>query len=107
MMSASFTCMFSMNWFGLGISDPQGAGPDTYSSHWNADNQDGCVPTAQPNRCEIDGQRIIISSNYRPLAGIYSSSGLNAESFTRIDLMLMTLKRECGNCDRGHAQLNA
>jgi hypothetical protein len=27
--------MFSMTWFGLGPSDPQRAGPDIYSSHWN------------------------------------------------------------------------
>ncbi len=100
-----FACMFSMSWFGLGPTDPQGAGPDAYSSHWNVGSQGSCVPAAQPNQCGFDGQRNI-SSNYRPLAGIYSSSGLNEESRARIDLMLTTLKKSA-SCDYGHAQLNA
>lgn len=100
-----FVCMFSMSWFGLGPNDPQGSGPDLYSSHWNVGSQGACVPAAQPNQCGIDGQREI-SSNYRPLAGIYSSSGLNAESQARIDLMLSSL-RKSSSCDYGHAQLDA
>ena len=44
--------------------------------------------------------------NYRPLAGIYSSSGSNAESLARIDLILITLKKE-DICDYRHAKLNA
>lgn len=102
-----FTCMFSMSWFGLGPTDPQGSGPDVYSNHWNVGAQGSCVPAAQPNQCGSDGQRKI-SSNYRPLAGIYSSSGLNEESLARIDLMLTTLKNSTYiTCDYGHAQLNA
>jgi hypothetical protein len=104
-MPSRFACMFSMSWFGLGPTDPQGAGPDVYSNHWNVGSQGSCVPAAQPNQCEADGQRNI-SSNYRPLAGIYSSSGLNEESLARIDLMLSTLKK-VDSCDYGHAQLNA
>ena len=100
-----FVCMFSMSWFGLGSSDPQGAGPDAYSSHWNVGAQGACVSAAQPNQCGIDGQRQI-SSNYRPLAGIYSSSGLDREGQSRIDLMLSTLRKD-PNCDHGHAQLDA
>ncbi len=100
-----FACMFSMSWFGLGPTDPQGAGPDAYSNHWNVGSQGSCVPAAQPDQCGPDGQREI-SSNFRPLAGIYSSSGLDAESLARIDLMLSTLKKP-NTCDYGHAQLDA
>jgi hypothetical protein len=100
-----FVCMFSMSWFGLGPTDSQGAGPDSYSSHWNVGSQGACVSSTQPNICGSDGQRNI-SSNYRPLAGIYSSSGRNQESLSRIDLMLSTIKK-ADSCDHGHAQLNA
>ncbi len=99
-----FACMFSMSWYGIGPSDPQGAGPDASTNHWNVGSQGSCVPAAQPNQCGLDGQRNI-SSNFRPLAGIYSSSGLNQESLARIDLMLTTLKNAT-SCDYGHAQLN-
>lgn len=105
-MPPRFACMFSMSWFGLGPTDHQGPGPDAYSNHWNVGAQGSCVPAAQPDQCGTDGQRKI-SSNYRPLAGIYSSSGLNQESLARIDLMLTTLKNVTTNCDYGHAQLNA
>ena len=104
-MPSKFVCMFSMSWFGLGPTDPQGSGPDIYSNHWNVGSQGSCVPAAQPNQCGPDGQRQI-SSYYRPLAGIYSSSGLNAESLARIDLMLSTIKQS-DHCDYGHANLNA
>ena len=104
-ISSRFACMFSMSWFGLGPTDPQGSGPDLYSSHWNVGSQGACVPAAQPNQCGTDGQRQI-SSNYRPLAGIYSSSGLNSESQARIDLMLASLRKP-NTCDYGHAQLDA
>jgi hypothetical protein len=100
-----FACMFSMSWYGIGPSDPQGAGPDAYSNHWNVGSLGTCVPAAQPDQCGSDGQRNI-SSNFRPLAGIYSSSGLDQESLARIDLMLTTLKK-ADSCDYGHAQLNA
>lgn len=102
---SKFVCMFSMSWFGLDTTDPQGSGPDVYSSHWNVGSQGSCVPAVQPNQCGSDGQRQI-SSNYRPLAGIYSSSGLNIESLARIDLMLSTIKQS-DYCDYGHANLNA
>jgi hypothetical protein len=100
-----FVCMFSMSWFGIGPTDPQGAGPDSYSNHWNVGSQGACVSATQPNQCGSDGQRNI-SSNYRPLAGIYSSSGGNQESLSRIDLMLSTVKN-ANVCDYGHAQINA
>ncbi|CAF3308862.1 unnamed protein product [Rotaria socialis] len=100
-----FVCMFSVSWFGLDRSDPQGAGTDASSGHWNVGSQGACVAAAQPDQCGSDGQREI-SSNYRPLAGIYSSSGLDNESLARIDLMLTLLIKE-GQCDHGHAQLNA
>lgn len=48
-MPARFTCMFSMSWFGLSRTDPQGAGPDAYSSHWNIGNQGVCVSSTQPD----------------------------------------------------------
>ncbi|CAF4543501.1 unnamed protein product, partial [Rotaria sp. Silwood2] len=104
-MPSRFVCMFSVSWFGIGPSDPQGKGPDAYTSHWNIGSQGSCVSASQPDQCRTDGQRNI-SSYYRPLAGIYSSSGLDNESLARIDLMLTTLKKE-NNCDYGHAQLNA
>ena len=104
-MPGRFVCMFSMSWFGLGPSDPQGAGPDAYTSHWNIGSQGACVPASQPDHCGLDGERQI-SSNFRPLAGIYSSSGLDREGQTRIDLMLSILRKD-PNCDHGHAQIDA
>ncbi|CAF2419199.1 unnamed protein product [Rotaria sp. Silwood2] len=104
-MPSRFVCMFSVSWFSIGPSDPQGRGPDAYTSHWNIGSQGACVSAAQPDQCGLDGQRKI-SSYYRPLAGIYSSSGLDNESLARIDLMLTTLRKE-GSCDHGHAQLTA
>lgn len=104
-MPSRFACMFSVSWFGIGPTDPQGAGPDTNSNHWNVGSQGACVPAAKPDQCGSDGQRKI-SSNYRPLAGIYSSSGLDKEGLARIDLMLSTLRKE-GSCDYGHAQFDA
>ncbi|CAF2825594.1 unnamed protein product [Rotaria sp. Silwood2] len=104
-MPSRFVCMFSVSWFGIGPSDPQGKGPDPYTNHWDIGKQGSCVSASQPDQCGTDGQRNI-SSYYRPLAGIYSSSGLDNESLARIDLMLTTLKKD-DNCDYGHAQLNA
>ncbi|CAF2753127.1 unnamed protein product [Rotaria sp. Silwood2] len=89
-MPSRFVCMFSVSWFGIGPSDPQGKGPDPYTNHWDIGKQGSCVSASQPDQCGTDGQRNI-SSYYRPLAGIYSSSGLDNESLARIDLMLTTL----------------
>ncbi|CAF5074385.1 unnamed protein product, partial [Rotaria magnacalcarata] len=47
--------MFSVSWFGLDRSDPQGAGPGASSSHWNVGSQGACVAAAQPDQCGLDG----------------------------------------------------
>ncbi|CAF1609024.1 unnamed protein product, partial [Didymodactylos carnosus] len=112
-MPSKFVSMFSVSWYGIGPTDPQGPGPDSYTNHWSVGAQGTCIPNANPSNCSTEystqPQRQI-SSRYRPLAGIYSSSGKNLESQRRIDLMLSTLRNQSSSspsCDYGHARLDA
>ncbi|MFL5312759.1 MAG: carboxypeptidase regulatory-like domain-containing protein [Myxococcales bacterium] len=95
-MPARLSIMFSMSWFGIPASDPQGAGPDPTWGNWKWGG--GCVATNDPTSCNTAAtstpQRFV-ASRRRPLAGVYSSSGRDAESLRRVDLMLSTLRRSC------------
>ncbi|HEY6908721.1 MAG TPA: carboxypeptidase regulatory-like domain-containing protein [Myxococcales bacterium] len=86
--------MFSMSWFGIPSS---AGGPDTVWGNWKwappMPNNCG-LTTNDPTTCGADSQRNIASKR-RPLAGIYSVSGKNAESLRRTDLFLSNLRRSC------------
>jgi len=88
--------MFSMSWFGIPSSDPQGAGPDPSYGNWVWGG--GCVKVNNAAECNTDvtptNQRWIASRG-RPLAGIYSASARDEEGEARVDLMLSTLRRPC------------
>ncbi len=91
-MPPHLAVMFSMSWFGIPASgDPLGAGPDTSWGNWQIPGQ--CSPKGTPGAC-VNGERDI-ASRYRPLAGIYSSSGRDQEGLARIDLMLSNVRRPC------------
>ncbi|CAF1191619.1 unnamed protein product, partial [Didymodactylos carnosus] len=97
-MPSKFASMFSMSWFGLGLNDPQGQGSDSYTNHWNVGPLSSCVSGTNPSICSTDytsSPQRQISSKYRPLLGIYSSSGKDTESASRIDLMLSTIRSSC------------
>jgi hypothetical protein len=84
--------MFTMSWFGIPKSgDPLGAGPDGGWGNYRIPGQ--CSGAGAPQSC-VSGQRDI-ASRYRPLAGIYSSSGRDAESQNRIRLTLANARRPC------------
>jgi hypothetical protein len=88
--------MYSMSWFGIPASgDPNGAGSDRGWGNWRWGG--GCVSVNNPATCAsfMGTSQRSIASRHRPLAGIYSSSGRDAESLRRIDLMLSTLRRSC------------
>jgi hypothetical protein len=105
-MPPHLAVMFSMSWFGIPASDPQGEGPDpSYGNTlWNG----ACVTANDPKQCGAcvlsgandtclttgSAQRQM-ASRRRPLAGIYSASGKDTEGDGRIDLMLSTLRRPC------------
>ena len=93
-MPSHLAIMFAMSWFGIPKSgDPLGPGPDASWGNWQIPGT--CSPKGAPASC-VNGQRDV-ASRYRPLAGIYSSSGRNDESLARIRLMLSTLRRPCAN----------
>ena len=85
--------MFSMSWFGIPSS---GGGPDTVWGNWKwSPPSNTCgLTTNDPTTCGADSQRNVASKR-RPLAGIYSVSGKNAESLRRTDLFLSNLRRSC------------
>jgi len=94
-MPEKLVMSLSMSWFGIPSSDPQGGGSDKSYGNWQWGG--GCVKENDPRSCSsYDGsQQRNIASLRRPLAGIYSSSGRDAESLARVDLMLSTLRRPC------------
>lgn len=105
-LPAHLSIMFSMSWFGIPSSDPQGAGPDPAWGNWQwgSNNGNGCVmPTTTPNTCNegtsltyaFPNEQRNIASKRRPLAGIYSSSARDAEGLARVDLMLSHVRRLC------------
>lgn len=91
----SLVIMFSMAWFGIPDTDPQGNGGDTTYGNWQWGG--GCIPVNDPAKCETyHGTMQRTTASYRrPLAGIYSSSGSTNESLARVDLMLSNVRRSC------------
>jgi len=96
-MPPHLAAVFAVNWFGIGPSDPQGPGPDPSYGNWlqkfpqcNLDND----PAACADFADAGRQRWI-ASRRRPLAGIYSSGGRDAEGRARVDLMLSCVRRPC------------
>jgi hypothetical protein len=119
-MPSHLAVMFSMSWFGIPSSDPQGGGPDP--SYGNAKWGGGCVATSDPATCStciLKGasdtcimtgppQRAM-ASRRRMLAGIYSASALDTEGKARTDLMLSGIRRACdsgANLDAWTMQMN-
>jgi hypothetical protein len=92
-MPPHLAIMLSMSWFGIPhTGDPFGWGPDPSWGNWQV--KTGCgAPAVSASTC-VDGQRDI-ASRFRPLAGIYSSSGRDEEGLARIDLMLSNVRRPC------------
>ena len=99
---AGTTIMNLVGWFGIGPTDPSGAGSDPESQSWSqpeGTTWNSSNPTAyptnpyashDPDECaNYEGnQHRDIASKLRPLAGIYSSSGRDAESVARLNLHL-------------------
>jgi hypothetical protein len=105
-MPSHLAVMFSMAWFGIPSSDPQGAGPDP--SYGNTQWGGGCIATNDPtscspcilegagDACQLDGaSQRATASRRRMLAGPYSASGQTIESLRRIDLMLSQARSSC------------
>lgn len=96
-MPDRLSIMFAMSWFGIESTDPQGGGADPGYGNWLQDFP-ACSLSNDPATCQDfpgAGLQRSIASKRRPLAGIYSSSGRDAESLRRVDLMLSTLRRPC------------
>jgi hypothetical protein len=98
--------MFSMSWFGIPSSDPQGPGPDP--SYGNGEWGSGCVATNNPATCstcilkgagdvcvQTGSPQRDLASRRRMLAGIYSASAKDTEGVRRVDLMLSNVRRSC------------
>jgi hypothetical protein len=83
-MPSHLVIMDTMAWFGI---------PSSGDPSWGTWQLPPfrCVPARDPATCDDTGNRSI-ASRYHPLAGIYSSSGRDAESLRRIDLMLSNLR---------------
>ena len=109
-MPAHLAVMFSMSWFGLPSSDPQGSGPDpSYGQNKYGYAVDGgCTVASNPATCstcllrgaddacvQTGAYERNNASRRRPLAGIYSASAKDAEGRRRVDLMLSNLRRPC------------
>lgn len=106
-MPAHLAVMFSMSWFGIPATDPQGPGPDP--SYANAGVSLSCAGAqADPSSCDTcvlmgSGDSCLqtgapqrrFASRRRPLAGIYSASARDLEGQRRVKLMLSTLRRPC------------
>ena len=106
-MPAHLAVMFSMSWFGIPATDPQGPGPDpSYANgavslscsgaQSDPSSCDSCVLMGSGDTCVQTGapQRRF-ASRRRPLAGIYSASARDLEGQRRVKLMLSTLRRPC------------
>eukprot|EP00026_Physarum_polycephalum_P006832 Phypoly_transcript_06885.p1 GENE.Phypoly_transcript_06885~~Phypoly_transcript_06885.p1 ORF type:complete len:313 (+),score=25.68 Phypoly_transcript_06885:161-1099(+) len=97
--------MFSMSWFGISSSDPQGAGVDpSYGNwQWGVSSKKCTIPESEPQTCSkgnnysyvFPSPQRFVASKRRPLAGIYSSSARDAEGMARVDLMLSNIRRTC------------
>ncbi|MHB1844980.1 MAG: glycoside hydrolase family 71/99 protein [Deltaproteobacteria bacterium] len=98
-MPPHLSLMFSMAWFGIEKTDPQGAGGDTTYANWQWQWQSSaCTLTNDPATCTDfadAGPQRSIASRRRPQAGLYSASGRTPESLRRLDLNLSTLWRPC------------
>lgn len=109
-MPAHLAVMFSMSWFGMPASDPQGKGPDpSYGQNkYGYAIDGGCTVFSNPatcSTCVLRGASDAClqtgtyersnASRRRPLAGIYSASAKDAEGLRRVDLMLSNLRRPC------------
>ncbi|HEY2031041.1 MAG TPA: carboxypeptidase regulatory-like domain-containing protein [Myxococcales bacterium] len=95
-MPSHLAIMFSMSWFGIPSTDPQGGGLDPSWGNWKWGG--GCIATNNPASCSTSPTNTnerTVASRRRPLAGVYSSSGRDAESLKRVDLMLSHLRRSC------------
>jgi hypothetical protein len=103
-MPPHLAVMFSMSWFGIPASDPQGAGPDP--SYGNTQWNGACAASNNPSQCgncllygagdaclTTGSMERQMASRRRPLAGIYSASAVDPEGEARVDLMLSTLRR--------------
>ncbi len=96
-MPPHLTLMFTMAWFGVDASDPQGPGGDPSYGNWQWQSA-ACGLTNDPATCGSfadAGVQRSIASRRRPQAGIYSASGRSGESLRRLDLNLSTLWRPC------------
>lgn len=105
---ANATIMNLVNWFGIGPDDPTAAGDEKFSNGWDVQNSKGWhtndpvsypyVPywTADPDICTSygAGQHRDIGSKLRPIAGIYSNTGRDAESIARLNLTLELLRQD-------------
>jgi hypothetical protein len=98
-MPPQLAVMFTMAWFGVDTNDPQAPGPDNGYGNWHQ-NFPACSLSNDPSTC-VDfasaGLERSIASKRRPMAGIYSASGKDAESLRRIDFMLSMLRRPCSS----------
>jgi len=95
-MPEHLAIMFSMSWFGIPSSDPQGAGPDPSYGNWVWGG--GCIGINNAAKCNTNvtsSEQRWLASKRRPLAGMYSASARDAEGQARVDLMLSTLRRPC------------
>jgi hypothetical protein len=99
-MPPSLAIMDVMAWFGIPAAL---GGPDSAWGNWHIPAFN-CVPARDPLSCDDAGERAI-ASRYRPLDGIYSSSGRDAEGLAHIKLMLSNLRAPAG-CDSS-ARLDA
>ncbi len=98
-MPPHLAVMFTMAWFGVDKNDPQGPGPDSGYGNWRQ-NFPACALSNDPSTCtdfQSAGLQRSIASKRRPMAGIYSASGRDAESLRRIDFLLSTLRRPCSS----------
>ena len=116
--------MFTMAWFGIAAHrDPQApAGADPSYGNWNAGGtpcsiveadptaSDTCILRGANNAClEQDPagtSHRVIASRRRPITGIWSGTGRDAESQRKLDLMLAMLRRPGCRADDG-ARLDA
>src|SRR5579859_1985645 len=111
-MPPHLALMTSVSWFTIPSNDPQSQpdgttppGPAYGNAGWpgSCGNQDNdpagcstCVVEGVGNGCKTNASpQRSLASRRRPLAGIYSWTGQDAESRARLDLMLSTLRRPC------------
>jgi MYXO-CTERM domain-containing protein len=98
-MPPHLAVMFTMAWFGIDKNDPQGPGPENGYGNWKQ-NFPACGLSNDPSTCadfQSAGLQRSIASKRRPMAGIYSATGRDAESLRRIDFLLSMLRRPCSS----------